>query len=66
MGNIRLHIGLREPVQAPSDMWLTALLISLPESQRNVVIQNLAKVKAGNIKVLAAVPVPSGTIILPH
>ncbi len=65
MGNIRLHIGLREPVQAPSDMWLTALLISLPESQRNVVIQNLAKIKDNNIKIVQPVPVPSGKILMP-
>ena len=65
MGNIALHVGANAPVQAPADMWLTALLMSLPADQRSVVIQNLAKIKEQRIPILNPVPVKSGTIRLP-
>lgn len=66
MGNIRLHINQAEPIEAPAEMWLTALLASLPEDVRTKMLENLEKIKKGQMKIIQPISVGmNGKILMP-
>lgn len=65
MGNIRIHIGLNTPVEAPAEMWLTALLVSLPINMRERVLQNLDSIRKSHLKIIKPTPGANGKILMP-
>ncbi len=65
MGNIRLHIGLNDPVEAPVEMWLTALLVSLPADIRARVLQNLDSIRKSHLKIIKPTAGAAGKILMP-
>lgn len=65
MGNIRLDMISGLQVEAPSDAWLTAILIAMTEAQLTAVVTNLDKIKRQQLKIIKPTPGMNGKILLP-